>query len=210
MSVRSSWLGRVPYEAAWARQIERRDEVLAGGPDVLWLLEHPPVITVGRRASEAGPLPTLGDVPVVHVERGGLATWHGPGQLVGYLIADLPRRGWKVKGVVAGIELGVSAYLLDLGVGAGPRDGYPGVWIGPDKVCAIGLHVRRGVTMHGFALNLDPDLSGFSSIVPCGITDGGVTSVARVLGSAPSPERAAAAVGEAVLTGITRWHTMSP
>jgi lipoyl(octanoyl) transferase len=210
VSVGVAWLGRVPYDVAWARQLAQRDEVLAGGPDALWLLEHPPVITVGRRASEAGPLPVHGEIPVVHVERGGLATWHGPGQLVGYLIADLPRRGWKVKGVVAGIEIGVSAYLAELGVVAGPRDGYPGVWIGRDKVCAIGLHVRRGVTMHGFALNLTPDLAGFSSILPCGITDGGVTSVARALGSAPSPEGAAVAVGEAVLAGITRWHTMSP
>lgn len=210
MTVSVSWLGRVPYEAAWARQIERRDEVLAGGVDSLWLLEHPPVITVGRRASEAGPLPIRADLPVVHVERGGLATWHGPGQLVGYLIADLPRRGWKVKGVVAGIEEGIAAYLDELGLVAGPRAGYPGVWIGSDKVCAIGLHVRRGVSMHGFALNLDPDLSGFSAIVPCGIVDGGVTSVARARGGAPTPASAASAVGEAVLAGITRWHTLAP
>ena len=150
------------------------------------MLEHPGVVTLGRRGwGDTGePVGGLG-VDVVQTRRGGLATFHGPGQLVGYLIASLKPHGWTVRGTVAGIEDGVIAWLARRGIHASTREGLPGVWVGHRKICAIGMHVRRGVTMHGFALNLSTDLGGFTGFVPCGIRDGGVTSVSNELGRSP-------------------------
>jgi lipoyl(octanoyl) transferase len=200
--LRSVWLGRVPYGWALALQRARRDAIVAGtAPEVLWLLEHDPVVTVGRRA-----VPELGDevagYPVVRTERGGLATWHGPGQLVGYLLADTRARGWSVRGTVAGLEEGVIRWLAARGVSAARRAGAHGVWVGRDKICAVGLHFRRGVSMHGFALNLANRGEGFDAIVPCGITDGGVTSLALLGVPAPAPREAAASVGRSVLDAL--------
>ncbi len=198
MPIEWRWLGRVPYGWTLALQRTRRDAIVAGtAPEALWLLEHDPVITLGRRAvPELGSI--VGEIPVVRTERGGLATWHGPGQLVGCLLVDARRRGWSVKGMVRGIEDGIGAWLWAMGVAAGRRQGAPGVWVGDDKICAVGLHFRRGVSMHGFALNLVNDLSGFAAIVPCGITDGGVTSLARLGVAAPTPEQAAPSVAASV------------
>lgn len=189
---RPQYLGRLGYRWAWRLQHLRREAVIAGvAPEAIWLLEHDPVVTTGRRPVQG--LPT--HVDVVRTERGGLATWHGPGQLVGYLILDIGARGGTVKGTVLAMERGVLSWLDAQGVRGARRPGYPGVWIGNDKVCALGVHVRRGVTMHGFALNLKPDLHGFSAIVPCGITSGGVTSLLRVTGRSPTPAEAASSVG---------------
>ncbi len=180
------WLGRVPYGIALEMQRVRRDAVVDGAaPEALWLLEHDPVYTTGRRGVDLDP-GTLG-APLHRTERGGLTTWHGPGQLVGYVIADVGGRGGSVKGAIAAVEDGVIGWLRGQGIAAGRRDGYPGAWVGSDKVCAVGMHFRRGVSMHGFALNLSPDLAWFDRIVPCGITDGGVTSVARIVGFSPAP-----------------------
>ena len=182
--VRPQWLGRVGYRWAWRLQSLRRESVIkAVAPEAVWLLEHDPVITTGRRQV---PELSVAGLEVVRTERGGLATWHGPGQLVCYLILDIRRRGKTVRGTIEGVEQAVIDYLDTLGLEAGRRCGFPGVWCGPDKLCAVGLHVRRGVSMHGFALNLTPDLSAFSLFTPCGIRDGGVTSVARELGEAPA------------------------
>jgi len=188
----------VPYGWTLALQRTRRDAIVAGvAPEALWLLEHDPVITIGRRAvPEIGP--AVGEVPVFRTERGGLATWHGPGQLVGYLLVDARRRGWSVRGIVHGIEDGIIGWLAAEGVTAGRRPGAPGVWVADDKICAVGLHFRRGVSMHGFALNLTNDLAGFSAIVACGITDGGVTTLARLGARAPTPEHAAPSVASFV------------
>jgi lipoyl(octanoyl) transferase len=206
--LRAQWLGRVGYRWAWRLQHARREGILAGhAPEVLWLLEHDPVITTGRRAVPPGQLPAgAAGLDVVRTERGGLLTWHGPGQLVGYLLADLPARRWQVRRVVSGVEEGIICWLQARGVDAGRRAGLPGVWVGDNKICAIGMHFRRGVSMHGFALNLAPDLRGFEGFTPCGVTDGGVTSVARELGAAPSPYVAARAVADAVLAGIVDQH----
>lgn len=201
----TAWLGVVEYHDAHARQRQRREDVIAGRADeVLWLLEHPPTITLGRRGGEVIAAPP--NVPVVPTERGGLATWHGPGQLVGYPIFNLGRRRWAVKEVVAGIEDGLIAWLARVGVQAGRRAGSPGVWVGHAKIAALGLHVRHGVTMHGFALNLRPDLAGYAAIVACGIADGGVTSVAALLGASPSPEVVANEVGQTVIAAISARH----
>ena len=202
------WLGRVPYRESLARQRSRREAVIEGAaPEAFWLLEHDPVLTTGRRpVPGADGLAALG-CEVVATERGGLATFHGPGQLVGYLILDLGRRGHGIRAMITGLEQGILAWLRGRGVPAERRPGFPGVWIGPDKVCAVGMHFRRGVSMHGFALNLRTDLSWFGRFTPCGITDGGVTSLERWAGASPPPVAVALEVGEAVraaLEGISR------
>lgn len=176
----------VEYKQAWDQQRAWHDDVVEGtSPDLLWLLEHPPVYTAGKRTE---PLERpLDGTPVIDVDRGGKITWHGPGQLVGYPIVRLP----DPIDVVAHVRR-MEAVLIDvcaeLGVIAGRVAGRSGVWVpaddrGPDrKVAAIGVRVSRGVTMHGFALNCDPDLSWFDRIVPCGIRDAAVTSLSVELG----------------------------
>lgn len=204
----TQWLGRLEYRWAWRLQHLRREAIEAGtASEVLWTLEHDPVVTLGRRAAwvDTAGLAARG-VPVVQTERGGLATWHGPGQLTGYLMLDLGRRGWAVRKVVEGVEEGLITWLATRGVPASRRAGLHGVWVGQDKIGAIGLHVRRGVTMHGFALNLDPGADAFTGIVPCGVEDGGVTSLARLTGERPPAESVAEEVGRTVLLGIIAAH----
>ena len=175
---------------------------------MLWLLEHDPVVTTGRRIPADLPDPAaLSRVGarLVSTERGGLLTWHGPGQLVAYVLIDAHSRRLRVKEVVCRLEAGVIAWLGDQGVVSGRRTSFPGIWVGSDKICAIGLHFMRGVSMHGIALNLDPAPWGFDLILPCGIRDGGVTSLARLAGWAPGPEEAAASLAarltEALVAG---------
>jgi len=182
------WAGRVDYRAAWDEQRRLHGAVAGGtGPDTVLLLEHDPVYTAGKRT---GPLdrPTDG-TPVVDVDRGGKITWHGPGQLVGYPVLRLPDP-IDVVAYVRRVENLLIAVCADLGleVRRMEGDGRSGVWVpadsrGPDrKVGAIGIRVARGVTLHGFALNLDCDLGAYDRIVPCGIRDAGVTSVSAELG----------------------------
>jgi lipoyl(octanoyl) transferase len=201
------WLGRVPYREALHRQRQRREAILAGTErEVLWMLEHDPVVTLGRRGGVDRP---LDGVDVVETERGGLATYHGPGQLVGYPLIDVGRRGGGVRTTVTALEDGVVAWLAGRGVRGERRCGFPGVWVGGDKICAVGLHFRRGVSMHGFALNLTVDLGGFSGFVPCGIDDGGVTSLAMVVPRSPTPAEAAEEVASDVLTALRRtWYAV--
>lgn len=195
---RWSWLGRVSYAQALHAQRQRRDAILCGeATEVLWLLEHPAVVTTGRRAVPDLDRPALAarGIPVVSTERGGLATWHGPGQLVAYVLYDAGRRGLGPKSLVRRLEDTVIAWLGQREIDAGRRPGLPGVWVSHDKICAVGLHFSRGVSMHGLALNLCPDLSAFSLFTPCGVIDGGITSLQRLHGHAPSPEDAAASLG---------------
>lgn len=203
-----SWLGRVPYGEALRRQRARRAAVLAGeAAEAVWLLEHPSTITTGRRAAPGTASPAelaAAGVDYHRTERGGLATWHGPGQLVAYLLVDIDRRGGGVRRLVGRLEDAVIGWLAARGIAAGRRGGLPGVWVRGDKICALGLHVHRGVTMHGIALNLDPDLSGYGLIVPCGVTDGGVTSVAEIIGAAPTPAEAAPSLAAALQGAVTR------
>jgi len=196
------WLGMVPYREALRLQRLRREAVLAGrAPDTLWLLEHRAVITTGLRQVTDLPA-SLPGVDVVRTERGGLATWHGPGQLVGYLVVRLAAHGLAVREVIHGVEQGILDWLGERGVDARRRPRYRGVWVGQDKICAIGMHFQRGVSMHGFALNLTNELGGFSLITPCGIRDGGVTTMRRVCGTAPEPGEVAFEVGSTVLRAI--------
>jgi lipoyl(octanoyl) transferase len=178
--------GLVPYEAAWARQREIHADVVAGAaPDTVLLLEHPSVYTAGRR-TEPWERPFDG-TPVVDVDRGGKITWHGPGQLVGYPILRLPDP-IDVVAYVRRMEAMLIDVCAELGVPAGQVEGRSGVWLpadgrGPErKIAAIGIRVAQGVTLHGFALNCNPDLAWFDRIVPCGIADAGVTSLTKELG----------------------------
>jgi lipoyl(octanoyl) transferase len=178
--------GLVPYEQAWARQREIHAEVVAGtAPNTALLLEHPPVYTAGKR-TEPWERPVDG-TPVIDVDRGGKITWHGPGQLVGYPIVRLPDPV-DVVAYVRRMERVLIDVCADLGVTAGQIEGRSGVWLPADehgparKIAAIGIRVAQRVTLHGFALNCNPDLTWFDRIVPCGISDAGVTSLSRELG----------------------------
>jgi lipoyl(octanoyl) transferase len=184
--LRSQWLGTIDYVAAWQLQREHAEDA-GGRDDVLMLLEHPSVYTAGRRTSPHE-RPADG-TPVIDVDRGGKITWHGPGQLVGYPIIRLAEP-FDVVDYVRRLEQALISVVSSLGVHCGRIEGRgrSGVWLpaderGPErKVAAIGVRVQRGVTMHGFALNCDPDLAAFDRIVPCGIADAGVTSLSAELG----------------------------
>ncbi len=177
----------VEYRAAWDRQRELHEAVVAGRvPDTVWLLEHPPVFTCGKRtAAHERPL-DAGGADVIDVDRGGRITFHGPGQLVGYPVVRLPDHV-KVVDYVRRVEEALIRACRDLGVTTARVPGRTGVWLradarGPErKVAAIGIRVSRGVTMHGFSLNADVDLAWYDRFVPCGIADAGVTSLSREL-----------------------------
>ena len=178
-------LGTIDYSSAWQLQRELADARLAGGPDTLLLLEHPPVYTAGRRTlPEERP---LDDTPVVDTDRGGKITWHGPGQLVGYPIIGLAEP-LDVVNFVRRLEESMIKVCAGLGLETSRVEGRSGVWVPADgirparKVGAIGIRVSRATTLHGFALNCDCNLDAFSSIVPCGISDAGVTSLTAELG----------------------------
>ena len=173
-------IGLLEYESALALQREIHAEVASGArPNTLLLLEHPSVYTAGKR-TQSFEMPSDG-TPVVQVDRGGRITWHGPGQLVGYPIVKL-LKPTELVGFVRTLESALIKVCEEVGVVAQRVDGRSGVWIcdskGDRKIAAIGIRVASGVTMHGFALNVSPDLSKFSQIVPCGIDDAAVTSLA--------------------------------
>ncbi|BBX91994.1 lipoyl(octanoyl) transferase LipB [Mycolicibacterium boenickei] len=198
-------LGTLDYEAAWDLQREIADARVAGGPDTLLLLQHPAVYTAGKR-TEPHERPVDG-TPVVDTDRGGKITWHGPGQLVGYPIIGLAEP-LDVVNFVRRLEQALISVCADLGLETGRVEGRSGVWVAGDglrparKVGAIGIRVSRATTLHGFALNCDCDLSAFSSIVPCGIADAGVTSLTAELGRRITVEevtdRVAATVSDAL------------
>jgi lipoyl(octanoyl) transferase len=185
-------LGRMPYRAAWDVQELTHQSVVAGGPETLLIVEHPPVITLGRRAESivnliASPEELARrDIDLVHSDRGGDITFHGPGQIVAYPIIRLADHRLSVGGYVHRLEAIVIAALAELGIQGDTDPKAVGVWTidagEPAKICAIGVRIRRGVTLHGLALNVATDLSGFAHIVPCGLEGRGVTSVAKILG----------------------------
>ena len=176
--LRTRWLGRVRYRDAHA--VQHALFAAPSGDDWLLLLEHPPVYTLGVRADLTHVLvdPASVGAELVRTDRGGDVTYHGPGQLVGYPILTVPPGPRATPCYVHRVEQVVIDALADLGLpGACRLDGYPGVWIGDRKICAVGVRLTRGRSMHGFALNVDPDLGMFDHIVPCGIADKGVTSL---------------------------------
>jgi lipoyl(octanoyl) transferase len=205
--LRIDHLGTVEYRAAWDVQRANADARRAGtGPDVLMLLEHPDVYTAGKRTQPAD-LPNDG-TPVVEVDRGGRITWHGPGQLVGYPIVRLAAP-LDVVNFVRRLEEALIRVVHDAGITAAGRvDGRSGVWLPADdrrperKIAAIGVRVQAGVTLHGFSLNCEPDLTAYDRIVPCGITDAGVTSLAAELGRPIPVAEVIDATGAAVTAAL--------
>lgn len=175
--------GLVPYPEALAFMEARVAAISAGGaPECVWLLEHPPLYTAGTSADPAELLDST-RFPVYPAGRGGRYTYHGPGQRIAYLMLDLNRRGRDVRGFVHAVEEWVIRSLGRLGVTGERREGRVGIWVArgggrEDKVAAIGIRVRRWVSFHGVSINVNPDLAHFGGIVPCGILDHGVTSLA--------------------------------
>jgi lipoyl(octanoyl) transferase len=176
----------VPYLTALELQRATHRAVVEGtSPDTVILLEHPSVYTAGKR-TEDSERPQDG-TPVIDVDRGGKITWHGPGQLVGYPILRLAEP-IDVVGYVRRLEGMLIEVLAELGVESGRVEGRSGVWIGNDKIAAIGIRVASGVTMHGFALNCSNAFDAYDTIIACGIADAGVTSISRQLGRIVTPE----------------------
>ncbi len=191
----------VPYTAGWDLQRDIHADVVSGTrPDTLILLEHEAVYTAGKR-TEPQERPHDG-TPVIDVDRGGKITWHGPGQLVGYPIVRLPEP-MDVVAHVRRLERILIDVLRPLGVDGYQVEGRSGVWVrrplSEDKVAAIGVRVQQGVTMHGFAINCDNTLAGFGGIIPCGITDAGVTTISEVIGADVAPVDIADSVAAAFL-----------
>jgi lipoyl(octanoyl) transferase len=194
------YLGRVPYGEALARQMAVRAAVKSGeGPEQLLLLEHPHVYTLGRNADSGDVLVpaewlAARGVEVVECDRGGQVTYHGPGQLVGYPIVNLSPDRRDVRRYVRDLQAALIRTLADYGLEAEGREGqsFIGVWVGEEKIASIGVHLSRWVTTHGFALNVATDLSYFAGIIPCGLNQVRMTSIAALLGEAPPlPEVAA-------------------
>ena len=207
-------LGTMPYAEALELQRSVAAKRISGEipEDVLLLVQHPPVVTLGRSSKDANltaspELLKLRGVELFEVERGGDVTFHGPGQLVGYPIIDLKRHKQDLHWYLRTVEQVLIDTLEALGIAAGRNTGYTGVWTGGKKIASIGVHARDWVTWHGFALNVSTDLSYFELIVPCGIQDVTMTSVARELPGANIPfER----VARTATTALARLFALSP
>jgi lipoyl(octanoyl) transferase len=174
-------LGRTDYETVFAAMRTFTDARGDTTPDELWLTEHNPVFTQGQ-AGKAEHVLAPGDIPVVQTDRGGQVTFHGPGQIVGYLMFDLRRMDIGVRDLVSGIEEAVVAVLADYSIEGAPRPDAPGVYVNGAKVAALGLRVRRGCSYHGLALNVNMDLEPFSRINPCGLLGMEVTQISDLGG----------------------------
>lgn len=175
--------GRVDYSVAFRGMQDFTDARTPETPDEIWLLEHPPVFTLGLNCQTA---PPAGPIPVVRSDRGGDITYHGPGQLVVYLLLDLRRRGWGVRRLVDVMEQAIIDTLADYGVTAARRAGAPGVYVPQGKIASLGLRVRRGGCYHGLALNLDMDLAPFRLIRPCGLRDTEAVQLADLVQPIPA------------------------
>lgn len=196
MTLAIEWMGRMPYADALASQESRLANKLGGATeDVLLLLEHEPVYTIGRTRNQSSLRdPTLLPHPVVQINRGGQATFHGPGQLIGYPILDLRPRGSDLHRYLRDLEEVLIQTLAHYDLEAGRRIGLTGVWVADRKIASIGVGVRRWISMHGFALNVCGDLSPFEAITPCGIAGVEMTSIERESGHPISVRNAAEVV----------------
>jgi len=181
-------LGRVEYEPIWRAMQRFTDERGASTADEIWLLEHPPVFTLGMNADPAHVL-APGDIPVVRIDRGGQVTYHGPGQLVIYPLIDLRRAGISVRGMVTALERGVIDLAQEFGITAECRRGAPGIYVGGKKLGSVGIRIRRGASYHGLAVNVSLDLEPFRRINPCGYQGLEMTQLADLGG----PDSVAAA-----------------
>ncbi len=207
--VRACWLGSVPYREAWELQASLVREIRAGrGQDTVLLLEHPHVFTMGKAANTADLLwdeteRARRGVEVVWSDRGGEATYHGPGQLVGYPVLDLDHFGLTIPAYIGVLERSLIEYLRDLGLDSEPGEpGFTGVWRGGEKLAAIGIKLNGSVVSHGFALNLTTELGYFEGIVPCGHAERRPTSVEEAIGQRIPAERAAAGYAAHIGRGL--------
>ncbi|MBS3969804.1 MAG: lipoyl(octanoyl) transferase LipB [Clostridia bacterium] len=180
-------LGTMPYENVWQLQLKINEAVRSNEmEDVLLLVVHPPVLTIGRNGKDNNLLINENEakrmgIGIHRVDRGGDITYHGPGQLVGYPIMDLKRRNKDLLSYLRSMESSIINLLLLYGIKGEVKSGLPGVWVDNDKICAVGVGARAWVTKHGFALNINVDLAHFSWIIPCGLKDKGVTSMTKLL-----------------------------
>ena len=184
-------LGLLDYQASWQRMQQFTDQRNPHTADELWFLEHPPVFTLGM-AGRREHLLAPGDIPVLHTDRGGQVTYHGPGQLIVYALIDLRRAGFGVRDLVTALEQSVIHYAARLGVQAAARREAPGVYVNEAKLASVGIRIRRGASYHGLALNVNMDLEPFGRINPCGYAGLKMTQLADL---AAVPEVAAAATG---------------
>lgn len=198
MVVRS--LGRVEYAPTWRAMQEFTAARAADTPDELWLLEHPPVYTQGQAGKPEHLIAATG-IPVIAIDRGGQITYHGPGQVVAYVLVDLRRRGYGIRELVARMEQAVIDLLAGQGVAAARRPGAPGVYVAEAKIAALGLRVKQGCTYHGLAFNVDMDLRPFAAINPCGYPGMAVTQC-RTLGIEWTLPQAGQALGQALRDAI--------
>lgn len=193
-------LGHVAYEPTWRAMQDFTARRAAVTPDELWLLEHPPVYTQGQ-AGRAEHLIAATDIPVVPIDRGGQITYHGPGQVVVYVLVDLRRRGYGIRELVTRMEQAVINVLAAQGVTAARLAGAPGIYVDGAKIAALGLRVKRGCTYHGLAFNVDMDLAPFAAINPCGYPGMPVTQC-RDLGVKLSPTEAGRVLARALLDAV--------
>ena len=193
-------LGRLEYVPTWRAMQDFTARRTAETPDEIWLLEHPPVYTQGQ-AGKPEHLIAETDIPVVPIDRGGQITYHGPGQVVAYVLVDLRRRGYGIRELVARLEQAVIDLLAAQGVAAARLAGAPGVYVAGAKIAALGLRVKHGCTYHGLALNVDMDLAPFAAINPCGYAGMPVTQC-RDLGVALPLAQVEEALGLALLNTI--------
>jgi lipoyl(octanoyl) transferase len=185
------WLGQVDYEPTWRAMQQFTEQRGPDSPDELWLLEHPPVFTLGMNADRSHLL-APGDIPVVPIDRGGQVTYHGPGQLVVYPLVDIRRAGLGVRDLITALERAVIRYLAVKGVTAELRPQAPGVYVGSRKIASVGLRIRRGGSYHGLAFNMQMDLAPFGRINPCGYAGLQMTQLADFGPVDPMPEVAGA------------------
>jgi lipoyl(octanoyl) transferase len=183
------WLGRVEYEPTWRAMQRFTDERHEDTPDEIWLLEHPPVYTLGMNANPSHVL-APGEIPVVQIDRGGQVTYHGPGQLVVYVLVNLRRAGLGVRDLVTALERAVIDYAAPLGIVAECRRNAPGIYVNDRKLGSVGVRIRRGASYHGLALNVSMDLEPFTRINPCGYQGLEMTQLSE-LGGPDSTERVA-------------------
>lgn len=206
--VRIRHLGVVDYHESWHAMQELTQARNAHAPDEIWLLQHPPVYTLGFNCHQAI-APEGNGIARVHSDRGGQITYHGPGQLVAYVLMDLRRRGWGVRRLVNALEQSVVDLLDDLGIDGAPRADAPGVYVNGAKIAALGLRVRRGCSYHGLALNVDMDLEPFSHIDPCGYAGLRATDLRRE-GASLDTDGAAAALLPHLLEALELDSAIDP
>jgi lipoyl(octanoyl) transferase len=204
-------LGRREYGEVWRLQQELLSQRQADAiDDTLVLVEHPEVITLGRRLSSQSNVVAPGGIPIFEIERGGDVTYHGPGQLVGYPILKLHGDERDLHAYLRHLEQALIAVCADLGIAAGRNPGWTGAWIGARKVASIGIAVRRWVTMHGFALNVATELSRFGAINPCGLDAAVMTSLARELGRAVTLDEVRPLLVKRLGEALSRDFTPAP